>query len=99
MSHRICARVQIHNQCKVRDLTPQQVTALTAFLSAPASAPTPPHLPVAGPNYVAPAPSMPLTPIVQSRREFNDPLKKLRLETDLKREIHREFEEGDLDLV
>ena len=29
---RLCARVQIHDRCRVRNLNQSQVTALTAFL-------------------------------------------------------------------
>ncbi|KAI0345362.1 mitochondrial 30S ribosomal protein S13 [Trametopsis cervina] len=89
-SHRICARVQIHDKCKVKDLTPQQVTALTAFLNAPSSAPRPAHMPVAGINFVPPPPSKPINAIPQPRRSpdaHKDPLKDLKIESDLKREI------------
>ncbi|KAI0664855.1 hypothetical protein C8Q70DRAFT_903871 [Cubamyces menziesii] len=41
-AHRICARVQIHDRCRVRHLNQTQVTALTAFLSSPANSPPTP---------------------------------------------------------
>ncbi|KAF9075144.1 hypothetical protein BDP27DRAFT_1390112 [Rhodocollybia butyracea] len=37
-SHRLCARFQIHDTCRIRDLSPFQVTALASFLSSPQSA-------------------------------------------------------------
>lgn len=89
-SHRICARVQIHDKCKVKDLTPQQVTALTAFLNAPSSAPPPAHLSLAGINFQPPPMSQPPLPVPPPRRaleDYNDPLRKLRIESDLKREV------------
>ncbi|EDR14904.1 uncharacterized protein LACBIDRAFT_181913 [Laccaria bicolor S238N-H82] len=35
-AHRLCARLQVHDKCKVKDLSPFQVTSLASFLSAPA---------------------------------------------------------------
>ncbi|KAK1217410.1 hypothetical protein PQX77_019950 [Marasmius sp. AFHP31] len=55
-SHRLCARFQIHDRCKVKDLTPFQITALASFLSSPKTAPPIPRYPLAGPNFV-PGPS------------------------------------------
>ncbi|KAL0580192.1 hypothetical protein V5O48_001785 [Marasmius crinis-equi] len=53
-AHRLCARFQIHDRCRVKDLTPFQITALGAFLSSPQTAPGLPRYPLAGPNYVPP---------------------------------------------
>ncbi|KAI0688258.1 mitochondrial 30S ribosomal protein S13 [Cytidiella melzeri] len=89
-SHRICARMHVHDRCKVKDLTPQQVTALTAFLNAPSSAPPPTPAPLAGISYQPPPVGKPLNATSAPRRspeEHNDPLKSLRIESDLKREV------------
>ncbi|KAF8637334.1 hypothetical protein AX17_002835 [Amanita inopinata Kibby_2008] len=50
-AHRICARLQLHDTCKIRDLTPLQVTALTSYLSSPETTPTPQRYPLAGLDY------------------------------------------------
>lgn len=51
LARRICARLQIHENAPLTSLTPQQTTALTAFLSAPANAPLLPKLPLASPHF------------------------------------------------
>ncbi|KAJ7709691.1 hypothetical protein B0H17DRAFT_1028744 [Mycena rosella] len=51
-SERLCARFQMHRTCKVRDLTPLQVTALASFLSSPKEALSPPRYPTATPDFV-----------------------------------------------
>ncbi|KAI0819128.1 hypothetical protein BC629DRAFT_1278910 [Irpex lacteus] len=89
-SARICARMHVHDKCKVKDLTSQQVTALTAFLNAPSSSPLPAHAPLAGINYHPTAVGKPLNALPQPRRspeDYNDPLKTLKIESDLKREV------------
>ncbi|KAJ6623511.1 hypothetical protein B0H10DRAFT_2162491 [Mycena sp. CBHHK59/15] len=48
----ICARFQMHNTCKIRDLTPLQVTALASFLSSPKDSFSPPRYPTATPDFV-----------------------------------------------
>ncbi|KAK2466787.1 hypothetical protein APHAL10511_001045 [Amanita phalloides] len=52
-AHRICARLQVHDICKVRDLTPLQVTALTSYLSSPDTISMPPRYPLAAPDHVS----------------------------------------------
>ncbi|KAJ7087826.1 hypothetical protein C8R44DRAFT_819920 [Mycena epipterygia] len=47
----ICARFQMHRTCKVRDLTPLQVTALASFLSSPKDSISPPRYPTATPDF------------------------------------------------
>ncbi|KAG8857740.1 hypothetical protein FRB91_010898 [Serendipita sp. 411] len=47
VAKQLCARLQIHENCKLTELTPQQTTALTAFLSAPGNAPLLSTLPLA----------------------------------------------------
>ncbi|KAJ7905730.1 mitochondrial 30S ribosomal protein S13 [Mycena olivaceomarginata] len=51
-AERICARFQMHRTCRVRDLTPLQVTALASFLSSPKDSLSPPRFPTATPNFV-----------------------------------------------
>ncbi|KAJ7444892.1 hypothetical protein FB451DRAFT_1293775 [Mycena latifolia] len=50
-AERICARFQMHRTCKVRDLTPLQVTALASFLSSPKDSLSPPRYPTAPPDF------------------------------------------------
>ncbi|KAF9454653.1 S13-like H2TH domain-containing protein [Macrolepiota fuliginosa MF-IS2] len=109
-AHRLCARLQIHDRAKIKDLTPLQVTALTSFLSSPATAPPLPKYPLASPNYVAPPPSTPIqdiqakitaqweemakqrkaAPLPQrnpQKKPYVEPLKNLKIESELRREI------------
>ncbi|KAJ6497056.1 hypothetical protein C8R47DRAFT_1113666 [Mycena vitilis] len=51
-AERICARFQMHRTCKVRDLTPLQVTALASYLSSPKDSLSPPRYPTAMPDFV-----------------------------------------------
>ncbi|KAF5373575.1 hypothetical protein D9758_000655 [Tetrapyrgos nigripes] len=51
-AHRLCARFQIHDRCKVKELTPFQVTAIASFLSSPQTAPPLPRHPLATPDSV-----------------------------------------------
>jgi small subunit ribosomal protein S13 len=51
---KLCARLQIHDTCKVRQLTSAQVTGLASFLSAPLTSPQIPKNPLASHNYVPP---------------------------------------------
>jgi len=97
-AHRICARFQIHDRCRVKDLTPTQLTSITAFLSSPSTAQAVQHVPLASPAF-----SPKLSPTIQStstlRRNTsnsassagakggNDPLRNLKIETDLRKEI------------
>ncbi|KAI0797971.1 mitochondrial 30S ribosomal protein S13 [Abortiporus biennis] len=98
-AQRICARMQIHDRCRVRNLTPVQITNLTAFLSSPQTAPPAPNLPVASPSFIPPRPGRPLLSTPQPRKKTaeeerlqtaakkGDPLKYLKIESELKREI------------
>lgn len=67
-AHRLCARLQIHDRARIKDLTPLQTTALASFLSSPVTAPPLPKHPLAGSNYVAPPPS---TPMQELQAKFN----------------------------
>ncbi|TCD68912.1 hypothetical protein EIP91_009463 [Steccherinum ochraceum] len=104
-AHRICARYSIHDRCKVRQLTPVQVTALTAFLSAPSNAPDTPRQPVASPRVdfgealrteamriqklQARQQQIAASNVGKQRQQekSKDPLKNIRIESDLRREI------------
>jgi len=90
-SARICARFQIHDRAKIRDLSPQQITSLTAFLSAPSSAPIIPRYPVASPDYVPPknhvSPPTPLRREVAKPSDLRDPLFNLKVENEKRKEI------------
>ena len=94
-AHRLCARLQVHDRCKVKDLSPFQVTSLASFLSSPATAPPLPRYPLAPPNYT-PAPfSIPLQELHAKFNEAHkkkkiknaDPLKNLKIESELRSEI------------
>ncbi|KZT28421.1 mitochondrial 30S ribosomal protein S13 [Neolentinus lepideus HHB14362 ss-1] len=100
VSSRLCARLQIHDKCKVRDLTATQITSLTAFLSSPSTAPPVPRVPLASPDFKPPPASTPLqqlqapeapnvkAPARKSGNRFHtDSLVGLKIETDLRREI------------
>jgi len=83
---RLCARLQIHNTQRVRNLSPQQITGLASFLSSPQTAPALPRLPLAAPDFVAP----PTTPVLNTAGLSvykKDPLLKLKVEAELRREM------------
>lgn len=54
LAKRILARLQINESATLPSLSPQQMTALTAFLSSPATAQTLPRLPLAPPRFIPP---------------------------------------------
>ncbi|KAG6833702.1 hypothetical protein H0H87_002899 [Tephrocybe sp. NHM501043] len=56
-AHKLCARLQIHDKCKMKDLSPYQVTALASFLSSPGTSVTPPRFPLATSDYLPPPPN------------------------------------------
>ncbi|KAG5723985.1 hypothetical protein E4T56_gene11254 [Termitomyces sp. T112] len=56
-AHRLCARLQIHDKCKMKDLSPYQVTALASFLSSPSTSVTPPRYPLASSDFIPPSPN------------------------------------------
>ncbi|KIY72103.1 S13-like H2TH domain-containing protein [Cylindrobasidium torrendii FP15055 ss-10] len=66
---RLCARFQIHDQMKVGDLTPIQVSSLASFLSSPGTAPPLPRYPLAGPDFKPPPMR---TPAQQLQAEFRE---------------------------
>ncbi|EPQ58327.1 S13-like H2TH domain-containing protein [Gloeophyllum trabeum ATCC 11539] len=103
VSHRLCARLQIHDKCRIRDLTANQITSLTAFLSSPSTAPPVPRFPLASPDFLPPPPSTPVQQLKapeipkdvkakpsgrhNGNRFHADPLQGLKIETDLRREV------------
>ncbi|KAH7929720.1 S13-like H2TH domain-containing protein, partial [Leucogyrophana mollusca] len=91
-AHRLCARLQIHDRCKVRSLTPHQITELASFLASPSTAPPLPRLPLAGPSYKAPPPSIPLQELraafaAASGKGGADPLRNMKIESEAKRVV------------
>jgi len=61
ISAKLCARLQIHDKCKIRQLTPAQITGLASFLSSPATSPPVPRHPLAAPTFIPPSPATPLS--------------------------------------
>jgi small subunit ribosomal protein S13 len=95
IAHRLCARLQVHDRCNVKDLTPFQVTSLASFLSSPATALPLPRFPLAPLNY-SPPPSSISTLELQTifdeaqkkkKKKNVDPLRKLKIESELRNEI------------
>ncbi|KAF7793160.1 hypothetical protein EIP86_004269 [Pleurotus ostreatoroseus] len=87
---RLCARMQVHDTCKVRHLTPLQVTSLTAFLSSPTTAAPAPYHALAAPAFRAPGPRAQPVPAPARRRAHadpRDPLLGMKIEAELRREV------------
>ncbi|KAF8911976.1 hypothetical protein CPB84DRAFT_1812152 [Gymnopilus junonius] len=90
-AHRLCARLQVHDRCKVKDLSPFQITSLASFLSSPATAPPLPRYPLARPDYVPPPPTTPIHELqagfnaLQKKKKINnsDPLKNMKIEENI----------------
>ncbi|KAI0928698.1 hypothetical protein AcW1_005871 [Taiwanofungus camphoratus] len=97
-ARRLCARYQVYDRCRVRDLSPHQITSLTAFLSSPSTAPQLPRFALASPDYVPP-PTLALiqTPTNEASAKDNTPipnaesrgdqLRNLKIESELRREV------------
>ncbi|KAH9993774.1 hypothetical protein BJV77DRAFT_996809 [Russula vinacea] len=83
-----------HDTCRVRHLSPTQITSIAAFLSSPSTSPIPrPPSPstalqnLAGARtYLAQLDATP-PPLPRVKTKGMDPLRWLRIETDLKREL------------
>lgn len=60
VASKLCARLQIHDTCKVRQLTPAQVTGLASFLSSPMTSPHIPRNRLAKPSFIPLGPETPL---------------------------------------
>jgi small subunit ribosomal protein S13 len=86
---RICARFQIHDRSRVRDLTPTQITQIASFLSSPSTIPTIPTLPLADALFKPPAAASPVPELSWRQRVGlkKEPLKDLRIDTELRREV------------
>jgi len=91
ISARICARFQIHDRARIRDLSPQQITSLTAFLSAPSSAPIVPRYPVAPPDFVPSKYQVSPPPLLRREaatlRDLKSPLYHLKIENEKRKEM------------
>jgi len=102
---RICARLQIHDTCRIRHLSQTQITSIAAFLSSPSTSPIPPRAPLAPLAFQPPPPSTPFQnlagarkylaqldtsppPLPRVKEKGADPLRWLKIETDLKRDMH-----------
>ncbi|KAF5315609.1 hypothetical protein D9611_004898 [Ephemerocybe angulata] len=100
-SNQLCARFQIHDTCRVKELTPYQITAIASFLSSPSTAPALPQYPLAPPTFTPPPPNTASSdllakfkaqqanapPLKMKNKEWRDPLKSLKVESDLRNEI------------
>jgi len=97
-AHRICARYQIHDRCRVKDLTPTQLTSITAFLSSPSTAQPVQRVSLASPNF-RPKPGT-ITPdtlklskngstSLANAKGGDDPLRDLKIETELRKDIRQ----------
>ena len=76
---RLLARLQIPAGLKVQDLTESQITSLSAFLSSPATTPSPPATPLQSESQSKEKDG-------KGKEREVDPLDGLRIETDLKRD-------------
>ncbi|KAF9218136.1 S13-like H2TH domain-containing protein [Gyrodon lividus] len=91
-AHRLCARLQIHDRQKVRDLTATQITELASFLASPSTAPPLRRMPLASSGYKPPPAS---TPIETLRNQVlkdsfpgrPDSLKSLKIEAEARRVV------------
>lgn len=90
-AHRLCARLQIHDRQKIRDLTPTQVTELASFLASPSTASPLRRMPLASVNY-KPLVFAPIEDIRRKTLEDSlpgppDPLKSLKIESEARRVV------------
>jgi len=79
ISHRLCARFQIHDRCRVKDLTPIQVTSLASFLSSPKTALPLPKYPLAPIDFIS-------RPVSKSTSELQAELNAARIAQKKKRD-------------
>jgi len=63
LAAKLCARLQIHDRCKVRQLTPTQITGIASFLSSPITSPQIPRNALAHSGYVPPGPGTSISEI------------------------------------
>jgi ribosomal protein S13 len=88
MSQRLLARLQIHNEALVSNLTEPQVTALSAYLSSPTTNPSPNLTPVCPPGQ---QPSSNKGKGRETETRQDDPLDILKIETDLRRSLQSDI--------
>ncbi|KII88382.1 hypothetical protein PLICRDRAFT_140553 [Plicaturopsis crispa FD-325 SS-3] len=91
-ARRLCARFQIHESCKVRALSQNQITALASFLSSPGTSITPRRLPLASPSFQPLPPNTDFKEIQErisraSQLVKKDPLKQMKIELELRTEM------------
>lgn len=86
---RLCARFQIHNRSRVRDLTNNQITQITSLLSSPSTTPIIPTFRLAPPDFRPPVVAPALQELSQRQKQGlkKEPLKELKIETELRREV------------
>ncbi|GBE82215.1 37S ribosomal protein SWS2, mitochondrial [Sparassis crispa] len=88
---KICARAQVHSRCRVRNLNPDQIISLTAFLSAPSAADPLPPYPVAPPSYAlgtaSVAPPVGNVAAGPPKESAGDKLRNIRIMNELRSEI------------
>ena len=93
MADRLIARLQIHPEALVSDLTEPQITALSAYLSSPSNSTRPSPTPLSVPSPPPKALQKPtITTSVEgdgrmAKKELEDPLDNLMIETDRKRQM------------
>lgn len=98
-AHRLCARLQIHDKCKVKHLNQAQTTGLASFLQNTTTAPQPVRVPLANLRYIPPPPSqLVVQPLFTNNKDKSkdkqsslvkrarpdDPLKGLKIESELR---------------
>ncbi|KAF9246157.1 hypothetical protein BU15DRAFT_39809 [Melanogaster broomeanus] len=91
-ARRLCARLQIHDRQKVRDLTATQITELASFLASPSTAPPLRRMPLAPPGFKPPPVSTPpemlrKRALADSSPGAPDPLKTLKIEAEARRVV------------
>ncbi|PWN30199.1 S13-like H2TH domain-containing protein [Jaminaea rosea] len=89
LSSRLCARLQVHDSCRVGDLTEAQTTQLSAYLSSPGSIPARPSSPTRGPltsSSEASSSSNVWRPS-QAADPSADPLRSLVVDSELRRAL------------
>ncbi|KAF8136762.1 hypothetical protein EV363DRAFT_752069 [Boletus edulis] len=91
-THRLCARLQVHDRQKIRDLTPTQITELASFLASPSTASPLRRMPLASFKYKPPPVSTSIEDIRRRVLEDSvpgppDTLKGLKIESEAKRVV------------
>ncbi|KAI6005686.1 mitochondrial 30S ribosomal protein S13 [Pisolithus albus] len=91
-AQRLCARLQIHDRCKIRDLTAQQITELASFLASPSTVPPLRRMPLASPTFQPPPASTPIEILRKRVTELSkptgaEPLRNLKIEAEGRRVV------------